>query len=80
MNWKLIANDPPPVNQDILIYSAKAKGYGVAITELYGGFRVYKNSTTGGLFQPPPTHWTELPPPPTFHGISGLPSVSQENN
>jgi len=68
-DWKLATFQPPPINEDRLIYSATLKGFAVGQLQFNG---TWVNSTNGLPFPAGSvTHHMELPDPPALHGISG---------
>lgn len=71
--WKSTGAELPPSGQDVLVYSATANGYAVAVTRMNGPGVVWLNSTNGMPFMPAPTHWRLLPEPP-LTGTSGYES------
>lgn len=75
-NWTPVSRELPPLMTDVLIYSAKAKGYAVGVTN----GSAWNNSTTGQPFPPNTvTHWMPLPDPPTM-ALAAVPRYEGYSN
>lgn len=77
-NWKLATFQPPPISEDVLIYSATMKGFAVGQLQFN---QTWINSTNSLPFPAGSvTHWQPLPDAPALKGISGHDGYVSSNN